>query len=89
MKNRWSSREIAARLASVATVWAVTSALNTPRAKAATKKVDRKLNRSTMRAKQNLEKAGTNVRHSPGLMAAGAASLIAALALFGRAAAKR
>lgn len=85
MLKRWSSRHVAARLASVVTLWTVAKALDTPGARRATEKLDQKLQGASTKTQRKLHRARYNAENHTGYVAAGVASLIGAVLLFGRA----
>lgn len=82
---KWNSRQMAGRLASVATIWGVSKALDTPAGKKTVKKVDQKVVSASSSIGNTLKQSGRNASKNKGWLAAGVATLTAGAALLGRA----
>lgn len=80
------SLRAAARLISLGAFFAATRALDRPRIRKAAHRIDRKIDKLQGVAEHKKKRAGKNMSHHKGYLAAGIAALAVAGALIGRAA---
>ena len=81
MPVKWTTKQMAGRAASMATIWGVSRMLSTPAGKRAANRVDKRV----ATAQASVKRGVRNARGNAGWAAAGMVALAAAAAFFGKA----